>query len=501
MTHFDLNALRDIHAGSRAPTLAGEDYARLDKSAAAVARVLGRGEAVYGVNTGFGLLASTRIADDSLGLLQRNLVLSHCCGVGDPLPDRIVRLVMALKIIGLARGHSGVRRVVLETLERLLTAQAYPVIPSKGSVGASGDLAPLAHMSAALIGEGQVRLNGELLTAREALLRVGVAPLTLGPKEGLALLNGTQVSTALALDALFQAQDAFYGALVAGAMSVDALKGSDAPFDARIHAVRGHAGQIAVAAHMRALLAGSTIRESHRTCDRVQDPYSLRCQPQVMGACLDVLSNAAATLEIEANAATDNPLVFAEDDAVLSGGNFHAEPVAFAADFIAIAASEIASLSERRLATLIDPKLSGLPAFLVEDSGLNSGFMIAQVSAAAITSENKTLAHPASVDSIPTSANQEDHVSMATFAARKAGDVARNTQTVVAIELMAAAQGLDFHRPMQTSPILQDAHTLVRARVAHLDGDRMMAPDIDALTDLVGSGAFRRMLRDVNHDG
>ena len=500
MTHFDLASLRAILAGERAPTLAAADYARLDASAAAVARVLSHGDAVYGVNTGFGLLASTRIADDKLGQLQRNLVLSHCCGVGEALPDRIVRLVMALKIIGLARGHSGVRRVVVDTLEKLLAAQAYPVIPSQGSVGASGDLAPLAHMSAALIGEGRIRLKGEELAAKDALQRIGVAPLTLGPKEGLALLNGTQVSTALALDALFRAEDAFYGALVAGAMSVDALKGSDAPFDARIHAARGHQGQQDVAAHMRTLLAGSTIRESHRDCDRVQDPYSLRCQPQVMGACLDVLRNAAATLETEANAATDNPLVFAEDDAVLSGGNFHAEPVAFAADFIAIAASEIASLSERRLAILVDPKMSGLPAFLVEDSGLNSGFMIAQVTAAALVSENKTLAHPASVDSVPTSANQEDHVSMATFAGRKAGDVARNVTRAIAIELMAAAQGIDFHRPMQTSPQLEAAHALVRARVAHLDADRMLAPDIEALTDLVDSGAFRTMVA-ANHNG
>ena len=501
MTHFDLAALRAIHAGERAPALASADYARLDASAAAVARVLAHGDAVYGVNTGFGLLASTRIADDKLGQLQRNLVLSHCCGVGEPLSDRTVRLVMALKIIGLARGHSGVRRVVVDMLEKLLAAGAYPVIPSQGSVGASGDLAPLAHLSAALIGEGRIRLKGEDLAARDALQRLGLTPLTLGPKEGLALLNGTQVSTALALGALFRAEDAFYGALFAGAMSVDALKGSDAPFDPRIHAARGHKGQSNVAAHMRALLAGSTIRESHRDCDRVQDPYSLRCQPQVMGACLDVLRNAAATLETESNAATDNPLVFAEDDAVLSGGNFHAEPVAFAADFIAIATSEIASLSERRLAILVDPKMSGLPAFLVEDSGLNSGFMIAQVTAAALVSENKTLAHPASVDSVPTSANQEDHVSMATFAARKAGDIARNVQRVAAIELMAAAQGIDFHRPMKTSPALEEAHALVRARVAHLAGDRMMAPDIDALTDLIDSGVFRTMLQAVHHDG
>ena len=494
MTHFPLNDLRRFHASAGAPAFSEEDWRALDRSAEAVARVLASGKAVYGVNTGFGLLASTHIADDRLEQLQRNLVLSHCCGVGAALPDRVVRLVMILKIIGLMRGRSGVRRVVINALQKLLGAEAYPLIPAQGSVGASGDLAPLAHLAAALIGEGRVRLRGEEMAAGDALGRIGLAPLVLGPKEGLALLNGTQVSTALALDALFAAENALDAAIVAGAMSVDALKGSDAPFDARIHDARGHKGQADVAARMRALLAGSTIRESHRDCDRVQDPYSLRCQPQVVGACLDVLRNAGATLETEANAATDNPLVFAEDDAVLSGGNFHAEPVAFAADFIAIAASEIASISERRLAILVDPKMSGLPAFLVEDSGLNSGFMIAQVTAAALVSENKTLAHPASVDSIPTSANQEDHVSMATFAARKAGDVARNTARVVAIELMAAAQGLDFHLPMKTSAILQQAHALVRQRVAHLGGDRMMAPDIAAIADLVEAGAFGPLL-------
>jgi histidine ammonia-lyase len=500
MTRLDLATLRAILEGRAAVKLTAADTARLDASAAAVARVLETGDAVYGVNTGFGLLASTRIADDKLGQLQRNLVLSHCCGVGAPLPDAVVRLVIALKIISLSRGHSGVRRVVVDALQTLLDAKAWPVIPSQGSVGASGDLAPLAHLSAALIGEGRIRIDGEELDAQAALKRIGLTPLVLGPKEGLALLNGTQVSTALALDALFRAENVFNAALFAGALSVDALKGSDAPFDARIHAARGHKGQCDVAATMRALLAGSAIRESHIDCDRVQDPYSLRCQPQVMGACLDVLRQAAATLVIEANAATDNPLVFAEDDAVLSGGNFHAEPVAFAADMISIATCEIASISERRLAILVDPKMSGLPAFLVEDSGLNSGFMIAQVTAAALVSENKTLAHPASVDSLPTSANQEDHVSMATFAARKAGDIARNAANVVGIELMAAAQGIDFHAPMKTSPPLAAVHAALRAKVSFLDGDRMMAGDMAAATALVEHGAFGRLLS-VNPDG
>jgi histidine ammonia-lyase len=346
-------------------------------------------------------------------------------------------------------------------------------------------------MSCAIIGEGDVRLSGEKISARDALKRIGAEPVVLGPKEGLALLNGTQISTALALDALFRAQDVFDAALVSGAMSTDAMKGSDAPFDERIHVARGQKGQIEVAARLRALMSGSAIRESHRTGDdRVQDPYSIRCQPQVMGACLDVLNSAAATLEIEANAVTDNPLVFAEDDAILSGGNFHAEPVAFAADMISLAAAEIASISERRLAVLIDPVLSGLPAFLVREGGLNSGFMILQVTAAALVSENKTLAHPAVVDTIPTSANQEDHVSMATFAGRKAGDIARNAANVIAIELLAAAQGLDFQAPLKTSAPLEKALASVRSVSPNLERDRSLAGDIARVFDLIEAGAF-----------
>jgi histidine ammonia-lyase len=491
MKRHDLSALRAIWRGQAGVSLEPSDYVAIDASAETIKRALASGAAVYGVNTGFGLLAATRIEDDKLDALQRNLVLSHCAGVGPAFPDHIVRLASALKIIGLAQGRSGVRRVVIDALLRLLEAKAYPVIPSQGSVGASGDLAPLAHLSAALIGEGEIRLGGEVLPAREALQRIGLVPLTLGPKEGLALLNGTQISTALALDAFFRAEDVFDAALIAGAMSVDALKGSDAPFDPRIQEARGHVGQIEVAARLRALIHGSAIRESHVQCDRVQDPYSLRCQPQVMGACLDVLRHAGATLETEANAVTDNPLVFAEDDSVLSGGNFHAEPVAFAADMIAMATAEIASLSERRIALLVDPKMSGLPAFLVEDSGLNSGFMILHVTAAALVSENKTLAHPASVDTIPTSANQEDHVSMATFGARKAGDIATNAANVVAIELLAAAQGLDFHAPLLTSPALQDAHVKVRALSPRLRGDRALSGDIAAVRTLLEQGGFR----------
>jgi histidine ammonia-lyase len=491
--HLSLKELRAIWRGEGSLVLNADDYARIDASAAAVAQALDSGAGLYGINTGFGKLASTRIGADKLEQLQRNLVLSHAVGVGPELPERVVRLALTIKIVTLAQGRSGVRRVVVDALYKLFQADALPIIPSQGSVGASGDLAPLAHMSCALIGEGDVRIDGEKKSARDALSRLGLTPLVLGPKEGLALLNGTQISTALALDALFRAQDVFEAALVAGAMSTDALKGTDAPFDERIHFARGHKGQIEVAARLRALMAGSAIRESHRSADvdqRVQDPYSLRCQPQVMGACLDVLNNAAATLEIEANAVTDNPLVFAEDGAILSGGNFHAEPVAFAADMISMAAAEIASLSERRIALLIDPALSGLPAFLVEEGGLNSGFMILHVTAAALVSENKTLAHPASVDSLPTSANQEDHVSMATFAGRKAGDIARNAARVVAIELLAAAQGIDFQAPLKTAPALQAAYDRVRAISQRLATDRSLAGDIERICGLIEESAF-----------
>lgn len=490
MKRVSLADLRGIWAGQRSLTLDASDYARIDASAAAVAKALASGAALYGINTGFGKLASTRIEADKLEDLQRNLVRSHAVGVGPHLTDPVVRLAMAIKVVTLAAGRSGVRRIVVDALAKLLAANALPIIPSQGSVGASGDLAPLAHMSAVLIGEGALRIEGVEWRADEGLAFLGLEPIVLGPKEGLALLNGTQISTALALDALFRAQDVFDAALIAGAMSTDAMKGTDAPFDERIHLARGHRGQISVAARLRDLMQGSEIRNSHLGCDRVQDPYSLRCQPQVMGACLDVLESAAATLEVEANAVTDNPLVFAEDGAILSGGNFHAEPVAFAADMISMAASEIASLSERRIALLIDPALSGLPAFLVEDSGLNSGFMILQVTAAALVSENKTLAHPASVDSLPTSANQEDHVSMATFAARKAGDIAANAANVIAIELLAAAQGIDFQAPLRSSPALMAAHAKIRELSPKLERDRALAGDIAKVRALIETRAF-----------
>jgi histidine ammonia-lyase len=464
----------------------------VDAGARAIAAILERGDAAYGVNTGFGRLASTHIPNDRLELLQRNLVLSHAVGVGDPLPGPVVRLTLALKVAGLARGHSGVRRQVIEALLRLLEAGVLPVVPSKGSVGASGDLAPLAHLSAVLLGVGEVTMDGRRAGAAEGLRRAGLAPMTLAAKEGLALLNGTQVSTALALVHLFEVEELFQAAVVAGALSVDAAAGSVKPFDARIHALRGHPGQVEAAAAYRALLDGSEINVSHRDCGKVQDPYSLRCQPQVMGACLDQLRHAGEVLRREANAVTDNPLVFPDTLEVLSGGNFHAEPVALAADGIALAVAEVGALAERRVALLVDATLSGLPPFLVRDGGVNSGFMIAHVTAAALASENKSLAHPASVDSLPTSANQEDHVSMATFAARRLGEMADNTAGIVAIELLAAAQGVDLRAPHGTSPRLREVVREVRALVPHYDLDRWFAPDIEAVTGLVRRGGFSR---------
>ncbi len=467
----------------------------IEASAAAVSSIVASGRTVYGINTGFGLLAQTSIPTDQLAELQRRLVLSHAAGVGALLPPDIVRLIMALKVVGLARGFSGVRPAVIHQLLAFLGAGILPCIPAKGSVGASGDLAPLAHLAAAMIGVGDVHLDGVRLPAIQALAKAGLTPLVLGPKEGLALLNGTQASTALALAALFRAEKLFAAAVIAGALSVDAAKGSDTPFDARIHAARGQPGQIEVAGAFRRLLEGSEIRHSHLDCGRVQDPYSLRCQPQVMGACLDTMRHAARVLVIEANAASDNPLVFAAPDGdqaadVLSGGNFHAEPVAIAADTLALAIAEIGALSERRIALLTDPAMSRLPAFLVAEPGINSGFMIAQVTAAALASENKSLAHPASVDSLPTSANQEDHVSMATFAARRLHDMCDNTGGIVAIELLAAAQGISFHRPYRTSAPLQNAVSTLREQVAGYEHDRFFAPDIEAATRLVEAGAF-----------
>jgi len=484
---IDLAELRAIWSGADV-ALADEAWSAIEESAATIGRILDSGRTVYGVNTGFGILAQTRIPAERLAELQTNLILSHSCGLGEALDPRIVRLVMILKAIGLARGHSGVRREVVERLLALVAADAMPVIPSQGSVGASGDLAPLAHMSAALLGEGRIMLGGETLPAGDALRRLGLEPLTLGPKEGLALINGTQVSTAVALDVLFTAERVFASALIAGALSTDALKGTDVPFDPRIHAARGQPGQIDVAAILRGLLEGSEIRRSHADCERVQDPYSFRCQPQVMGAALDLIRGTARTLQIEANAVSDNPLLFGED--ALSGGNFHAQPIAFAADILAMALCEIGSLSERRIAVLVDPKMSGLPAFLIEDSGVNSGFMILHVSAAALVSESKSLAFPASVDSIPTSAGQEDHVSMATHGAMKARRIVANAAGVVGIELMAGAQGVDLHAPLKSSPPLQAVVDAIRASIPHHAADRYLGNDIAWARQAVLDGAL-----------
>jgi histidine ammonia-lyase len=461
--------------------------AAVERGAAVVAQVIAAGQTVYGLNTGFGKLASVHIPAADLATLQRNLILSHACGVGPALPAPAVRLILAMKAASLARGASGVRWQVVGMLEAMRARGVLPRIPRQGSVGASGDLAPLAHMTAAMLGEGEV-LSGA--PARDALAAAGLSPIALGPKEGLALINGTQVSTALALAGLFSAEHVFQAALVAGALTTDALRGSDTPFDPRIHALRGQPGQIAMAAALRGLLASSAIRDSHRDNDpRVQDPYSLRCQPQVMGAALDLLRTAARTLETEANAVTDNPLVL-EDGSILSGGNFHAEPVAFAADQIAMALAEIGSLSERRIALLVDPVMSGLPAFLAREPGLNSGLMIAQVTAAALASENKQRAAPASIDSIPTSANQEDHVAMATHAAARLSEMAANAAAIVGIEALCAAEAIEHRRPLASSAPLEAAHAAIRARIAPLLADRFLAPDIAAATDLVQGGAL-----------
>jgi histidine ammonia-lyase len=471
-------------------TLAEDLWPVIERGAAAVREILSHDAPVYGINTGFGKLATVRIAADDLEILQRNLVLSHAAGVGDPMPPDIARLMMALKLCSLAQGASGVRPATVALLAAMLERGVIPVIPAQGSVGASGDLAPLAHLAAVMIGVGEVFLAGARLDAAAGLEKAGLAPVILGPKEGLALLNGTQFSTAYALAGLFEAEALFKSALLTGALATDAAKGSDAPFDPRIHALRRHQGQTEVAAALRGLMAGSKIRASHVTGDeRVQDPYCLRCQPQVMGAVLDVLRQAAATLGTEANGVTDNPLIFTDPAEALSGGNFHAEPVAFAADMIAMAVCEIGSLAERRLAMLVDPALSGLPAFLAPKPGLNSGFMIPQVTAAALVSENKGRAFPAVVDSIPTSANQEDHVSMAAHGARRLLTMTENLRAIVAIELLAAAQGCDFH-PLQSSEALEAVRGAVRAVVPRLDDDRYFAPDIAAAIALIKSGTL-----------
>ena len=481
---------RSIYTGAGA-RLSDECAPRIAAASAAVARILARGAPVYGVNTGFGKLATVRIEDHDLATLQRNIVLSHAAGVGEPLPAPVTRLMMALKLASFGHGASGVLPATVAMLGSFIELGLTPLLPSQGSVGASGDLAPLAHMAATMIGVGTIFVRGEPVPALEALHAAGLSPLVLGPKEGLALLNGTQFSTACALAGLFEAESLFRSALVTGALSTESAKGSDTPFDPRIHALRRHRGQVETAAALRDLMDGSAIRASHRENDaRVQDPYCLRCQPQVMGAVLDLLRQAGTTLEVEANGVSDNPLIFPDTDEALSGGNFHAEPVAFAADMIAIAICEIGSIAERRIAMLVDPALSGLPGFLTPVPGLNSGFMIPQVTAAALVSENKQRAYPASVDSIPTSANQEDHVSMAAHGARRLLAMAENLTQVVAIEYLAAVQGCDFHAPLRSSATLETARARLRDVVPFLDVDRYFHPDIADAAHLVRGGAL-----------
>ncbi|WP_295643820.1 histidine ammonia-lyase [uncultured Methylibium sp.] len=491
-----LEDLQAIHSGKVRLAIDAAARDGIRASAAVVQRAAAGTTAVYGVNTGFGKLASTRIDEAALDRLQLNLIRSHSVGVGVPLQPAVVRLMLALKAASLARGASGVRDVVIDTLLAVFNAGLVPYVPSQGSVGASGDLAPLAHMTLALMGEGEMLIAGQRRSAQQALREAGIAPLKLAAKEGLALINGTQTSTALALHAFLSFEPVLEAALVVGALTVDAARGSDGPFDPRIHALRGQPGQIDVAQYYRALLAGSPIRRSHlEGDDRVQDPYSLRCQPQVVGACLDQLRHAALVLLREANAVTDNPLVFADGEELVSGGNFHAEPVALAADGMALAIAEVGAIAERRIAMLIDAGVSRLPPFLTRDAGLNSGFMIAHVTAASLASENKSLAHPASVDSLPTSANQEDHVSMATFAARRLQPMIANTAHILGIELLAAAQGIDFLRPLASSPALEDAHALLRAACPSVDEDRYLAPDIERATALVTDGSLSRVFR------
>ncbi|WP_374585303.1 histidine ammonia-lyase [Ideonella dechloratans] len=491
-----LDQLLAVHAGGTRLVL--DEAARpAIRASAAVVQAAAAGDApVYGVNTGFGKLANQRISAADLATLQLNLIRSHSVGVGEPLAPAVVRLMLATKAASLARAHSGVREVVIDTLLAVFNAGLVPLVPSQGSVGASGDLAPLSHMTLALLGEGEFLVDGQRRPAAAVLAEAGIAPLVLQAKEGLALINGTQTSTALALHGFFSFEPVLESALVIGALTVDAARGSDGPFDPRIHALRGQPGQIDVAQYYRSLLAGSAIRQSHTEGDdRVQDPYCLRCQPQVVGACLDQLRHAALVLVREANAVTDNPLVFPEDGAMISGGNFHAEPVALAADAMAVAIAEVGAIAERRMAMLIDASVSRLPPFLTSNAGLNSGFMIAHVTAAALASENKSLAHPASVDSLPTSANQEDHVSMATFAARRLQPMIANVAHILGVEWLAAAQGIEFLRPLASSSALEEAHALLRRHCAPMLTDHYLAPDIERAGALVREGALSGIFR------
>ena len=496
-----LGDLRAMWAGPFTVTLDDACRAGIKAARDLVDARVAAGSIDYGITTGFGLLANTHIPANQVEELQENLVLSHMAGTGVPIDDQTVRVIMVLKASSLGQGFSGIREELVDALLALVNHDVLPIIPSKGSVGASGDLAPLAHMTSALLGVGNVRHKGKEISAVEGLAIAGLKPFRLQAKEGLALLNGTQVSTALALKGLFLIENVYAAAITAGAMSVDALKGTDAAFDARIHQIRRQQGQQDVAKTLRDLLAGSEIRLSHTECDRVQDPYSLRCQPQVMGAALDVIRAASGTLLHEASAVTDNPLIFTAEGDILSGGNFHAEPVAFAADQLALAIAEVGNISERRSALMVDPNMSGLPAFLVAASGLNSGFMIAQVTAAAMVAENRQRATPTVVDSVPTSANQEDHVSMATYGARRLTDMAENCATIIAVELLCAAQGIDFHKGYQTSPTLKAYHDKIRDKVAHWDKDRVMATDMESVKTMILNGDFLKTCKDLLPSG
>ena len=486
-------SLRQLHAIwlRRAPVaLEASTHSKILASAELVRETVSGETAVYGVNTGFGKLASVQIPADDTWTLQRNLILSHCCGVGEETPTRIVHLMMALKLISLGRGASGVSLQLVEMLQTMIARGVYPVVPAQGSVGASGDLAPLAHMAAVMIGEGEARFEGRKMCGADALKAAGLSPIRLGPKEGLALINGTQFSTAYALAGLFQARLGAASSLLSCALSMDAAMASTSPLIEDIHTLRGHPGQIAAASTMRALLADSEIRESHREDDtRVQDPYCMRCHAQVVGAAMDMLDFAATSLVREANAATDNPLVLTHRGTIVSGGNVHAEPVAFAADMIALAIAETGAISQRRIALLVDPALNfDLPAFLTANPGLNSGLMIAEVTSAALMSENKHLANPCSTDSTPTSANQEDHVSMAAHGARRLEAMARNLFQILGIEMLCARQGIKFRAPLQTSPHLRRALERLDQDVAPLDEDRYLAVDLAKAADLVASG-------------
>ena len=485
---LSLELLRNILTEDIAISLSKGTKEKITHSSKYVINKSEGNDSIYGINTGFGNLANVKIDKSDLNKLQRNLVSSHAVGVGELLPNKIVKLIIVLKIYALAQGYSGASLTLVERLCEFINLELYPCIPSKGSVGASGDLAPLAHLSQALIGEGYVNYKGVKLSASKALAKSNLKPIELGPKEGLALLNGTQVSTAIALNAYFETENLFLSAIISGALTLEAIKGSITPFDERIHDARGQKGQIDVAKELNKLIDGSEILKSHANCDRIQDPYSVRCQPQVMGACLDSIRYIASILSIEANAVTDNPLVFADDNEIISGGNFHAEPVALVADQLAVAIAEMGSISERRSALLVDSNLSGLPPFLIKKSGLNSGFMIHQVTAAALVSENKLFAHPASVDSIPTSANQEDHVSMATHAAYRLINMNENLSYILAIELLSASQGIEFHKPLKTSSLLQKALAEVRTFSEPIEDDRSLANEIEALSGALIQG-------------